>query len=227
MNPVRNFDNLISLPNEEIVRQEKIFSLGLTKKFDKDGTLPEADQKMLDDEMSTIKDQGAIDREAQKIRTVLEGKRDQVYKDTISKYEKAWDDEQKKLSASIKDKNEKIRAVITSRKEFLGGKVTDQHQSSLMKKVESGHYDTLLKDPKEFAEYVLWKEFGKDRFEKAKASAKTAAQVDQFKKNSNVPPGNGGSGASHKASGEKGSKSGLAAFAEQAQQEGITGISRG
>lgn len=50
--------------------------------------------------------------------------------------------------------------------EFMGGKISEDAKQAIIKKQQSGAYDNVLSDPKNLAEFILYKEFGQKAIKK-------------------------------------------------------------
>lgn len=161
-------------------------------------------EEKADEQIATLQENGTFDVESAKIRAAVTQKRDEIVNDLIGKSAKAWEDEQARILNEKKAFDGKVKTALDGRKEFLGGKLADSHRQGLLRMWENGTFEQSLKnDPDAVVDFMLYRQFGKDRLAKMKDTISGQTKLEQLKKQSNVPsttPGGEGGRSKAKAS---------------------------
>lgn len=166
INPMKEYDELLALGDEALVRQYL--------------TLNKWDEKKIDERIAGLKENGTLETEAYPLRKSLENGKETKKNELFTSQQKLSETQNKsKADAKIKEDNQ-IIAALSKVKEFQGKKVTPEVTAALTKKWNTGFYrERFAKDPDFVANVILNYELS----EQVKQAAVAKAHKEGLHKN--------------------------------------------
>ncbi len=184
--PYTKINEFKSMTPSELVRK----NLELTNK---DWTPEMVDSEM---EILTAVD-GRLEHEHKKIIIELDNiqKEEQDYRNgLIQKYK---ENSENTLLAERRNSVESVSKALNNTSVFMDQALSPEVKQGLVERMNSGKYDQLFNDPKEKADFILYKELGQKALNNLKAKSYKEGESKMAKLLHNTPPVvNGGAGVS-------------------------------
>lgn len=187
-NPTGKMDYLLSLPDEQLVRQL------MTEAVDQNGNRKYSDE-VIDTEMELLAEKGHISHKANmhrdsinESRTKLLQWRDSIFQEQV----------QKRQQAELNQKQEKdnqFKKSLDNASTFLGHNLSKETKDVIWNKYSKGDYDNVLNSPENLVNAVYLFEFGEKIVNTRISKAKSEAKAEVMRNLSDVPPKQQASGS--------------------------------
>lgn len=174
MNPTREIQKLKALSDSELVA--------------KDLELQGWSEENIEIELEEQVEKNRLKKNADALRLVLDTNEANIVKERADAQKIFVQQEQLRIEKAKEKDTNQIREAITKRNEFMDTPISEKHKDFVMKKYEKGEYHELFKDPNTIAEFLLYKEFGKQGVERLKSKSFENGKETIAKKLHNIPP---------------------------------------
>jgi len=182
----------IYAPLQEVQQLKQLDDVSLVRKALEEAKMPDGtkmwDADMIEAKLEKILEEGKADVEAKNIRRILEVEEQKIKLEHSNKLQQY---QEKKVQLAEQQKQEsaaKFTQAMSTVTEFFGGKISEEAKQAIIKKHQSGAYNDLLNNPKDIAEFVLYKEFGQKAIKNLENTAFQRGREEKTKKLLNVPP---------------------------------------
>ncbi len=179
-------------PTQEI---EKLQALSDSELVAKDLELRGWESDKIDRHIEDRIESGKLDLDAYELRKILDTNKKNITEERVAAQQEYIKNEEQRIKDAVQKDTTQIREVLGKTKDFMDTPISDKHKNYVMNKYEKGEYHELFKNPETVAEFLLYKEFGKQGIEKLKekglqmkADGKSEATETAAKKLHNVPP---------------------------------------
>lgn len=172
-------------PTAEI---EKLQALSDSELVAKDLELRGWDSDKIDSYIEDRIEKGKLDLDAYELRKILDTNKANITQERVAAQKEYVQKEQLRVKEAMEKDTNQIREALGKTNEFMDTKIGDKHKNFVMQKYEKGEYQELFKNPEAVAEFLLYKEFGKQGIENLKGKSFQNGKETIAKKLHNVPP---------------------------------------
>lgn len=184
LNNKGTYDDFVR-PTQEI---EKLQALSDSELVAKDLELRGWEQDKIDAYIEDRIEKGKLDLDAYELRKILDTNKANITAERVAAQKEYIQKEEQRIKDAVQKDTTQIREALGKTKDFMDTPISDKHKDYVMKKYEKGEYHELFKNPDTVAEFLLFKEFGKQGIERLKTKSFQTGKETIAKKLHNVPP---------------------------------------
>lgn len=133
-------------------------------------------------------EKGKLDLDAYELRKILDTNKANITLERVEAQKEYMQKEEQRIKDAVAKDTTQVREALGKTKEFMDTPISDKHKNFVMQKYEKGEYHELFKNPDTIAEFLLFKEFGKQGVERLKGKSFESGRETIAKKLHNVPP---------------------------------------
>ena len=183
----------IYAPLQEVQQLKALDDVSLVRKALEEATMPDGvtkmwDADMVEAQMEKMLEKGDVDQEAKKIRRILDANEQEIKIEHSQKLKQFQDRKEQQVRQEKQESVAQFTKAMNTVSEFMGGKISEDAKQAIIKKQQSGAYDNVLSDPKNLAEFILYKEFGQKAIKNIENTAFQKGREEKTKKLLNIPP---------------------------------------
>lgn len=182
----------IYAPLQEVQQLKQLDDVSLVRKALEEAAMPDGtkmwDADMIEAKLEKLLEEGKVDVEAKGIRRILEVEEQKIKLEHNSKLQQYQEKKVQTVEQQKQESAAKFTQAMSTVTEFFGGKISEEAKQAIIKKHQSGAYNDLLNNPKDMAEFVLYKEFGQKAIKNLENTAFQRGREEKTKKLLNIPP---------------------------------------
>jgi hypothetical protein len=172
--PTKQIDGWLALDSSALVRED------LKARGYSDDVIDAKIEKLIEDDK--------LERDASLIREELKIAREQTLQQRTQIVQQKTEEKQRVQQQLKEQEFTQLTKALDNKQEFMGTQLSKEVKEAILKKAQTGAYDSVLSDPSFKVEAILYKEYGQKMTEYIKTKAFSEGKLTEVKKLSNIPP---------------------------------------